>query len=664
MCVFVKINKSKRLKRGKNDKIILVLSMSSFKRLLKKTLMVCSLLLVSYTGKANKELDSLLALKHELVDDSTRAINLYRLGRVYTRTHPDSGLKYYNQSLDIAIDINSLETRARALIGIGLIVNNKGSYLSALKYYEEALAIFEEAHHDKGIAMAYNFIGYVHTTKKNYKTGLKYLHRSLALSKLTNDEMGISKASANIGGAFYSIGKYDSAVYYYDKGLEHSLKLGDAGGISDGYNNIGIIHGENNKLEMALSYFNKSFKIYEQNGSNAGMANTLNNIGVIEKLRGNYKVAISNYTRALSLREKIDNTDGIASSYFNIAQVYKMKNDFDMALSSYQLSMKYFNKLNDTVGRAAVNVDIAELYLGKAKGDQMSTLSKAKLLNKALEYCRSGVNGFKTSVQLQRLIDSYSIYSKIYEEQGEIEESLAALKEMILLKDSLSGQEKSELLAEMEVKYQLQDQEERLEKKTEELVQVKEEFSTQKDLLIIVFFGLLIISALFVRILKNNKELKDAHYNLVQKNKVIIDVERALSNEKKKVTNDEPEDQSKDLLNRIINYLEEEKPYLDKGFSSEMLADKVHSNRTYVSRVINNECGMSYNHFINQYRIKDAIKLLTSSEGEKNTIESVAFSVGFSSKSSFNPAFKRYTGLTPSMYLKHNNVAKDAVAFI
>ncbi|MGY8932572.1 MAG: helix-turn-helix domain-containing protein [Flavobacteriales bacterium] len=59
--------------------------------------------------------------------------------------------------------------------------------------------------------------------------------------------------------------------------------------------------------------------------------------------------------------------------------------------------------------------------------------------------------------------------------------------------------------------------------------------------------------------------------------------------------------------------------------------------------------------FINKYRIKDARQMLSNPGNNNLTIEFIAFSVGFESKSSFNNAFKNYTGITPSFYIKSLN---------
>ena len=56
--------------------------------------------------------------------------------------------------------------------------------------------------------------------------------------------------------------------------------------------------------------------------------------------------------------------------------------------------------------------------------------------------------------------------------------------------------------------------------------------------------------------------------------------------------------------------------------------------------------------FINGYRIKEAKRLLVDPKGELLTILAIAEEVGFNSKSSFNTAFKKITGMTPTEYKK------------
>jgi AraC-like DNA-binding protein len=104
-----------------------------------------------------------------------------------------------------------------------------------------------------------------------------------------------------------------------------------------------------------------------------------------------------------------------------------------------------------------------------------------------------------------------------------------------------------------------------------------------------------------------------------------------------------------DLLEMMV----EEKPYLDQNLNIFTLAKKLNTNSKYLSQVINQEFNKSFVHFINEYRIEEAKQILLANNNY--TIEAQSQMVGFKSKSSFNIAFKRHTGLTPSLYIQNNS---------
>lgn len=106
----------------------------------------------------------------------------------------------------------------------------------------------------------------------------------------------------------------------------------------------------------------------------------------------------------------------------------------------------------------------------------------------------------------------------------------------------------------------------------------------------------------------------------------------------------------KELKTKLLLFMEEEKPFLDQELSMFKLAKDLNTNTKYLSLIINHELNQNFMNFINEYRIEEMKKLLK--ENKSNfTIEAMAQSVGFKSKSSFNIAFKKSTGQTPSSYM-------------
>lgn len=102
----------------------------------------------------------------------------------------------------------------------------------------------------------------------------------------------------------------------------------------------------------------------------------------------------------------------------------------------------------------------------------------------------------------------------------------------------------------------------------------------------------------------------------------------------------------------IQSYIVENKSYLDDDFALPALANKLNIPANKLSAVINDNYGMNFSQFINNYRVEEAKKRLVDPACRILTFEAIAASCGFGSKASFNRSFKEYTGLTPKEYQK------------
>lgn len=100
-----------------------------------------------------------------------------------------------------------------------------------------------------------------------------------------------------------------------------------------------------------------------------------------------------------------------------------------------------------------------------------------------------------------------------------------------------------------------------------------------------------------------------------------------------------------DLLSRIM---EERKLFASGDISLAKLAAEIRTTPHIVSQVINEQFGKGFFEWIGEYRIAESKVLLKQHPNYK--IEEIADRVGYSSKSSFNTAFKKITGMTPSQF--------------
>ena len=77
---------------------------------------------------------------------------------------------------------------------------------------------------------------------------------------------------------------------------------------------------------------------------------------------------------------------------------------------------------------------------------------------------------------------------------------------------------------------------------------------------------------------------------------------------------------------------------------------KVHPN--YLSQIINEREGINFYEYVNHFRVEEFKRLITIPKNQKITLLSLAYDCGFNSKSSFNTAFIKQVGMTPSAFRK------------
>lgn len=104
----------------------------------------------------------------------------------------------------------------------------------------------------------------------------------------------------------------------------------------------------------------------------------------------------------------------------------------------------------------------------------------------------------------------------------------------------------------------------------------------------------------------------------------------------------------------IKKELIDNKLYKDPLISLALLSKKIQIPQSKISRILNEKSRKNFNELINEHRIKDAQELIINNPDSLKILD-IAFEVGYNSKSTFNTAFKKFTGLTPSEFRAQNS---------
>ncbi|MBQ7322668.1 MAG: AraC family transcriptional regulator [Clostridia bacterium] len=109
-----------------------------------------------------------------------------------------------------------------------------------------------------------------------------------------------------------------------------------------------------------------------------------------------------------------------------------------------------------------------------------------------------------------------------------------------------------------------------------------------------------------------------------------------------------PRDGDSQSLKAVVRYCSQN---FTKELSLEILERELHISKYYISHLFSHKLNMRFNDYINSLRISDACRYLRH---DSRSVTEISELVGFSTLRTFNRAFIKQMGMTPSQYRKSN----------
>lgn len=563
---------------------------------------------------------------------------------------------------------------------------------TALYYSDLALKKSLQVDYKKGIAHAYRLKGLITAFFNDYPLADSLLNIAILRYKEINDPIGIMESYYSFATIFFFIGENQQALDYYskaykiadennfvnqkalflsklsmvytnlgdyDKAIENSLKALKFFDKPDSTRdfascnlNLACTYIELKEYEKALNYMNTALNIFIKLKETRGQSICFTDIATIYHQQKRYNQALQNYNKAIKLDKKNKDLNGISDNYSSIGTVY-------FELGKNNTAMKYFKKSLKISKQIGDKNDLAQIYY---KISLLETKRKKYLIAK--NYCIKSINIFNKVKELDKKRISIEQLAVIYKLTGKYKDAYDTYTKASCLKDSLFNIEKVEKIAHIEKKFE----NEKLEKENLKLLYENDlkqaEISQQKKLrniyLITFIFALIAVIIVLIQYKKKN----NAYKYLVQKNIDLLNKEKevkvikeqmlssSLSNDSKTFVTDEEKER---IVKKIENLFETQEIYKKHDLTLHKLAKRLSTNVNYLSKIINDEYGMKYTDFLNEYRIKEVMACLSSKDNKLFSIEGIAKEAGFKSLSSFYCVFKKFTGVTPSVFRQAAN---------
>ena len=458
-------------------------------------------------------------------------------------------------------------------------------------------------------------VGQAYYAEYRFMDALDVLANAVAVADETQDATAYTQALLAIGNIHTLFNDYEQALHYYEICLQHAREKEVPDMVNRALSNMLLCYAEMGMPDEAQRCYQSIGTLDQQD----------------EKICRLY-------------------------SFINQAQLAKARQDLHAAIYLHHQAMEYA-KMHEMNGHY-VAAEMGKIgTLEEALGHEEAALD---WYQQCRHYSEQG--GYMTP-----LVSAYERLASLYLKQGN--DSVSSLYQRLYtqLADSLflerDYNNKRSLIAAYETR--------------RNHLQISL-LSHRNQTLIWVIAGivtlLLIMAALVIYILRQNRTLESAQRLLIEKHHDLtqqLEVQSRLRDEylttmQGQTTTSEDDSpatatdasapllsaqQTDVLLMSMAKVMEDTNVICDPDFCLQMLAQRVQSNTKYVSWTINATYGKNFKTYLNEYRIREATRQLSDREHYGHlTIAAIAEQVGFKSTTSFNQVFKRIMGMTPAAY--------------
>jgi len=620
--------------------------------------------------------DSLLT---EYKTGSVNAELLNNLAMVYYEIDLDSGVMFANQALEYAKATGKPGLIGEAYYQVGDGYLYKGLIDSTIFYYRLSLSNYLKTDLHNEIAGVANDLGQAFHQKSQLDTSRYYLN--LALDHIDKEELpeGYFSIMINLATNWFYEGKIARSNEQYFKILEEGKSFLPPDKIAVVYNNLGLNYKRAANYEKSTYYYKKALAIDDSLGLSEEMMTDYANLGNSFYQWKRFDAALDAFNKALQIADSKSLESKKTNIYNDLSGIYRALNQFDTSIYLLQLSLSLAEKYNNNYMIAIANHGLGMTYyqMGlflKAKPFTVKSLamfeemgqifSQANALlvlgriNQALKLDKEAIRSYQRADSLAIMMGAIELQKDIafqlanfYSAHHNYQQSDFYYKRFVMLNDSVFNNRSHELMTEFEVKLDVLQKEREVERVNSLNEIQSQRLGFQSRMLWVLAVVSFIFLSLGIVIYFLYRAKSQSYRLLFEKNKQMLEEAKTTAKQRIESSKSGLSDSfSEEMAGKILQLMENEKLFLDEELTVTKLAEKLNTNTTYLSQIINDQFNTNFNGFVNKYRIDLAQEKLLNADYSNLTIEAIANDCGFRSKSSFNQAFKKYTGLTPSYY--------------
>lgn len=431
-------------------------------------------------------------------DDTTKVIELIKLGEEYCAVENDKALLYLQDAMTIATTEQFEKGIGRSLLWQGRVFYYKDDYSLANKYYDKAEVELKKSNDTESLVLLYFFRGEICRLKGDYINAMKSYEQVLELTKISPNML--------IGSASYTA--------------------------------LGVVLVNRKEPAKGLVYLREALRQKSEIEDVYGTASVLCNMGTAYEFMEMYDSALYYYNESLRIRKELGISRVIASSEYTIGGLYIILEKYDEAITNLKDANIRFAELEEKTGVYITNFLLAKAmsYKGDPDGLELAkkTLSDALALN-----------------NLALVSEGHKTLAEIYSHLEQYKYSYDHLLRHKQLEDSIFSEEKERILTEFEQQFQS-------EQKDNEIEILKNESKLQRQniwLLMISSLTLLAILILIFIIFRFKSQALKKNALLLEQENVIHCQDNKIKENENQILQEQLEANNREMASKALEML-------------------------------------------------------------------------------------------------------------
>ncbi|MEX1188499.1 MAG: tetratricopeptide repeat protein [Bacteroidia bacterium] len=390
----------------------------------------------------------------------------------------------------------ALEEKAIAYLRIGPLD-------SAIANGQKANESYNLIGEEEGVARTEMIMAAAKSFKGDFGAAMKHQYKAIEIYKQLNDSVGIYNALTELSINCFNEKRYSDAAQISEEVLSYAERQKDTFLIAEILITLGSTYHQLKNDRKAKESIIRSIDLRAQLNDDFGLSQAYGGMAMVNMSEGKWEEAISWCYKSINISEEIEDYRNLTTMYYNLGTSYFEIKDLNKAEDAYQSVLKYTKK---------------------------------------------------TGIKDVALLRTYERLAAIKQKQNNQTERADLLKKLLEIKDDLFSEDKLRISEELQAKYSLSEKQQKL-----ELVELENKRNSEKRLILtialalVLFFAIVLVFTLIQTNRNRNKlfeaeqklkdeevkriqrelsynreQLNDFTHHLVEKNKVIFELENKL----------------------------------------------------------------------------------------------------------------------------------------